>query len=121
MTALKKYYSWSTRNGQQVPNFNINPNFKRKKMNKAELVLEVQKLLDECTKAEAERAINAVLEAIKKGVKKDKSVQLIGFGTFAAVKRAARNGVNPRTGEPLKIKASKTVKFKAGAGLKAVA
>lgn len=92
-------------------------------MNKAELILEVQKLLekDECTKAEAERALNAVLEAIKRGVKKDKTVQLIGFGTFASVKRAARNGVNPRTGEKLKIKASKTVKFKPGAGLKAVA
>lgn len=91
-------------------------------MNKAELILEVQKLLEkDCSKAEAERSINAVLEAIKRGVKKDKSVQLIGFGTFASVKRAARNGVNPRTGEPLKIKASKTVKFKPSAALKAVA
>lgn len=91
-------------------------------MNKAELILEVQKLLEkDCSKAEAERAINAVLNAIKSGVKKDKVVQLIGFGTFKATKRAARNGVNPRTGEPLKIKASKTVKFKPGAALKAAA
>lgn len=91
-------------------------------MNKAELILEVQKQLGkECSKAEAERAINATLESIKKGVKKDKSVQLIGFGTFMSKKRAARNGVNPRTGEKIKIKASKTVTFKAGAALKASA
>ncbi|PWU07493.1 MAG: HU family DNA-binding protein [Verrucomicrobia bacterium] len=91
-------------------------------MNKAELILEVQKLLEkDCSKAEAERAINAVLSAIKSGVKKDKVVQLIGFGTFKVTKRPARKGVNPRTGEPLKIAASKTVKFKAGAGLKAAA
>jgi len=90
-------------------------------MNKAELVIEVQKQLGkEATKAEAERAIEAVLESIKKGVKKDKAgVQLIGFGTFTVAKRAARMGVNPKTGEKIKIKASKTVKFKPGAGLKA--
>lgn len=91
-------------------------------MNKAELVLEVQKLLgDDTSKAQAERALDAVLEAIKKGIKKDKGVQIIGFGTFSVAKRAARTGVNPRTGEKLKIKASKTVKFKPGAGLKAIA
>lgn len=90
-------------------------------MNKAELVIEVQKNLGkEATKASAERAVEAVLDAIKKGVKKDKAgVQLIGFGTFSVVKRAARMGVNPKTKEPIKIKASKTVKFKPGAGLKA--
>lgn len=91
-------------------------------MNKAELVAEVQKTLgDETSKAAAERAVEAVLESIKKGVKKDKSVQLIGFGTFEVVKRAARSGVNPQTGEKIKIKASKAVKFKAGSGLKALA
>ena len=51
--------------------------------------------------------------------KKDKNVQLIGFGTFSVTKRAARDGINPQTGEKIKIKASKAVKFKAGAGLKA--
>ncbi len=91
-------------------------------MNKAELIEEVQKQLGkECSKACAERSINAVLEGIKKGVKKDKAVQLIGFGTFSVKKRAARNGVNPQTGEKIKIKASKTVGFKAGAALKAAA
>ncbi|GHC12433.1 HU family DNA-binding protein [Cerasicoccus arenae] len=91
-------------------------------MNKAELVIEVQKNLGkEATKASAERAVEAVLEAVKKGVKKDKAgVQLIGFGTFSVAKRAARTGVNPKTGEKIKIKASKTVKFKPGTGLKAL-
>lgn len=92
-------------------------------MNKAELIAEVQKLLEkqEYSKAEVERFVNAILDAIKKGVKKDKVVQLIGFGTFLSVKRAARMGVNPRTGAKLKIAASKTVRFKPGAPLKAVA
>ena len=62
--------------------------------------------------------MEGVLEGIKKGIKKDKVVQLIGFGTFTVAKRAAREGVNPRTKEKIKIKASKTVKFKPGAGLK---
>lgn len=91
-------------------------------MNKADLVLEVQKALGkDVSKAQAERSTDAVLDAIKKGIKKDKSVQLIGFGTFSVAKRSARTGVNPQTGEKLKIKASKTVKFKPGAGLKEVA
>lgn len=88
-------------------------------MNKAELVAYVQKSLgDDTSKAAAERAVEAVLEAVIKGIKKDKSVQLIGFGTFSVSKRAARDGVNPRTKEKIKIKASKSVKFKAGARLK---
>jgi DNA-binding protein HU-beta len=90
-------------------------------MNKAQLVAEVQKSLGaDTSKAAAERSIEAVLEGIKKGVKKDKNVQLIGFGTFSVTKRAARDGINPQTREKIRIKASKAVKFKAGAGLKAV-
>ncbi|MGJ8654108.1 MAG: HU family DNA-binding protein [Opitutaceae bacterium] len=90
-------------------------------MNKAELIAEVQKSLGKDTsKAAAERAIEAVLEGVKKGIKKDKNVQLIGFGTFSVTKRAARDGINPQTREKIKIKASKSVKFKAGAGLKAI-
>ena len=90
-------------------------------MNKAQLVAEVQKSLGaDTSKASAERAIQAVLEGIKKGIKRDKKVQLIGFGTYSVTKRAARNGVNPKTKEKIRIKASKTVKFKTGAGLKAV-
>ena len=91
-------------------------------MNKAELVAQVQKNLGgDTSKATAEAALSAVLDGIKTGVKKDKTVQVIGFGTFSVVKRAARQGVNPQTGEKIKIKASKGVKFKAGAGLKAMA
>jgi nucleoid DNA-binding protein len=89
-------------------------------MNKADLVAEVQKSLGaDTSKAAAERALEAVLEGVKKGVKKDKAVQIIGFGTFSVANRAARQGVNPQTGEKIQIKASKSVKFKAGAGLKA--
>lgn len=89
-------------------------------MNKAELVAAVQKNLgDDTSKAAAERAVEAVVDAIAKGIKKDKTVALIGFGTFSVAKRNARTGINPRTKEPIKIKASKTVKFKPSAALKA--
>ena len=88
-------------------------------MNKAELVEAVQKALGkETTKRAAEDAVKAVLESIAKGVKKDKKVQLIGFGTFEVKKRSARMGRNPKTGEAMKIKASKTVGFKASSTLK---
>ena len=90
-------------------------------MNKAELTEEVQKSLgSDTSKAAAERAIEAVIGGIKKGIKKDQAVQLIGFGTFSVSKRAARDGRNPQTGEKIKIPASKVVKFKPGAGLKAL-
>ena len=73
------------------------------------------------SKAGAERAVNAVLCAIEKGIQKDGNVQLIGFGTFVVRNRAARTGRNPQTGEKIKIKASKAVVFKAGAELKKAA
>lgn len=87
--------------------------------NKVALVAQVQKTLGTASKAEAERAVNAVIDGIKFGVKKHKSVQLIGFGTFKVATRKARKGINPKTGAPIKIKASKTVKFVAGKALKA--
>ena len=88
-------------------------------MNKVELVEAVQKSLGkETSKAEAERSVNAVIDAIKVGVKKTKTVQLIGFGTFKVANRKARTGVNPKTGAKINIKASKTVKFVAGKALK---
>ena len=86
-------------------------------MNKAELVEAVQKSLSS-SKAEAERSVAAVIDAIKSGLKKGKPVQLIGFGTFKIAHRKARMGVNPKTGQPLKIKASKSVKFSVGKDLK---
>jgi DNA-binding protein HU-beta len=92
-------------------------------MNKQELIESIlgNKQSGIETKAAAERAVNAVLDGIENGLKKDGSVQLIGFGTFAVKNRAARKGRNPSTGEEIKIKASRTVGFKAGAALKETA
>lgn len=88
-------------------------------MNKAELIEQIQKKLgNETSKRAAGEALDAVLECIAKGVKKDGNVQLIGFGTFKVAKRAARTGRNPKTGESMKIKASKTVRFVASSALK---
>jgi DNA-binding protein HU-beta len=88
-------------------------------MNKAELIESIQKALGaDTTKRAAEQALEAVLDSIAKGVKKDKKVQIIGFGTFEVKKRAARLGRNPKTGEALKIAASKSVGFKASSVLK---
>lgn len=87
-------------------------------MNKAELVDAVAKTLGNGNRAESERAVNAVIDSIKTGIRKDKSVQLVGFGTFRVTERAARMGVNPKTGEKIKIKKSKTVKFAVGKELK---
>ena len=87
-------------------------------MNKAELIEAIAKET-ELSKAAAARALNAVLDTIVKTVAKKQDVQLIGFGTFKAAKRAARTGKNPRTGEKLKIAAATVPKFTAGAAFKA--
>lgn len=88
-------------------------------MNKTQLIEEVKaKLGKDATKACAEQAVTAVITSIQKGVKKDKSVQIIGFGTFSVVQRAARKGINPQTKAPIKIAASKSVKFKPGTAFK---
>ena len=86
-------------------------------MNKVKLTESVQKQL-KGTKADAERAVNAVIEGIKSNLKKSKQMQLVGFGTFKVVHRKARMGVYPKTGERIKIKASKNVKFSTGKDLK---
>ena len=88
-------------------------------MNKQQLIEWIQKdgTVGE-TKASAERAVNAVLKGIQYGLQKDKAVTLVGFGSFTVPKRKARWGRNPQTGEKIKIKASKTVGFKAGKALK---
>ncbi|MGJ8676495.1 MAG: HU family DNA-binding protein [Akkermansiaceae bacterium] len=89
-------------------------------MNKSELIEAVQGVLGkEATKRSAEEALTAVLTSIAQGVKKDGKVQLIGFGTFEVKERAARMGRNPKTGESMQIKASKSVGFKASSNLKA--
>ena len=90
-------------------------------MNKAELVDAVQKQLGAAaSKAAAERAVDAVLAAVKRGLRRDKEVQLVGFGSFALAVRPARRGFNPHTRQPMKIPAVKTVRFKAGAELRAL-
>ncbi len=86
-------------------------------MNKQDLVESVAKELGTSAK-QAEGAVNAVINSIQKGLKKDKKVQLIGFGSFEVRTRKARKGRNPQTGEAIKIKASKTVAFKAGRKIK---
>lgn len=85
-------------------------------MNKAELIAEIAKATS--TKKEAETALDAGIEAIKKALKKGDSVTLVGFGTFSVSKRKARKGRNPQTGAEIKIPAKKVPVFKAGLGLK---
>lgn len=70
------------------------------------------------TKADAGRALDATLEGIVTGLKKDGKVALVGFGTFSAKTRAERNGINPLTKEPLHIPAKTVASFKAGSKLK---
>ena len=64
------------------------------------------------------KAVEAFIETVKKALKKGDNVALVGFGTFVVRKRAARTGRNPRTGQQIKIKASKNPSFKAGKALK---
>lgn len=81
-------------------------------MNKAELIDAVQKVYGaEATKKQAADAVATVLEEIAKGIKKDKVVQVIGFGTFKQTARKSRKGRNPKTGAAMTIKASKGVRF----------
>ena len=70
------------------------------------------------TKADAGRALYATLKGIEKGLKEDGKVTFVGFGTFSAKKRAAREGVNPLTKKPLKVPAKVVASFKAGSKLK---
>jgi DNA-binding protein HU-beta len=86
-------------------------------MNKQELLDKVAELAN-ITKADANRALDAILDVIKRAIAKGESVGLIGFGTFKSAKRKARTGKNPKTGATLKIPATTVPKFSAGAGLK---
>ena len=85
-------------------------------MNKADLIDEVAKVLS--SKKEAKEAVECVLSTITSTMKKEEAVTLIGFGTFKVDDRKARTGRNPRTGEPIEIKAKKVPKFVAGKALK---
>ncbi|CAA7614820.1 MULTISPECIES: HU family DNA-binding protein [unclassified Magnetospirillum] len=71
-----------------------------------------------CTVAQADAAVDAVLNTIVEGVKTDGNFRLIGFGTFAKSERAARQGRNPKTGEAIDISASTSIKFSTAAALK---
>ena len=86
-------------------------------MTKAELVEFVAENAD-LTKADAARALDAVVAGVTKGLKKERKVTLVGFGTFTAKKRAARTGRNPQTGAEVKIAARVVPGFKAGSKLK---
>ncbi len=70
------------------------------------------------TKKDAQDALETILDSITKALAKGDDVALTGFGSFTVKHRAARNGVNPKTGEKIKIAAAKVPKFKAGKGLK---
>ena len=88
-------------------------------LNKQNLVEAIAKEV-EMTKVDAEKALKATLNAISKELKKGGTVTLIGFGTFSVLKRKARKGKNPRTGEAIKIPARKVPKFKPGKELREV-
>ena len=86
-------------------------------MNKQDLVNAVAEASG-LTKADAGKAVEATFEAITGALKSGGDVRLVGFGTFGVAKRKASTGRNPRTGEPMPIKASTQPKFKAGKALK---
>jgi DNA-binding protein HU-beta len=87
-------------------------------MTKAQLVEKMAKDAG-ISKAAANKALDSFVGSVKKGLKqKPGKVTLVGFGTFSKVRRKARKGRNPRTGDPIKIKASNTVTFKPGKALK---
>jgi DNA-binding protein HU-beta len=86
-------------------------------MNKAELIDAIADKTD-ASKAQTGEMVDALLEIIKQTVSKGDVIQLVGFGSFGSGKRAARTGRNPKTGEEIKIAASKTVKFTAGKAFK---
>ena len=86
-------------------------------MNKAELIDAVAKQA-RLTKRDAMNAVNATFSSIKKGTRKTDGVSIVGFGSFNTVKRKARKGRNPQTGESIQIKASKSVRFRPGKAFK---
>jgi DNA-binding protein HU-beta len=86
-------------------------------VNKTDLIEHIAKQAD-ISKAAAGRALDALVGGVRATLKKGGTVTLVGFGTFAVTKRAARAGRNPRTGETIKIKAAKLPKFRPGKALK---
>jgi len=82
-------------------------------MNKEELIAKLAGDV-EITKVQARATLDALMDTVKKTLKKGDKIALVGFGTFLTGKRKARNGRNPQTGATIKIAAKKTIKFKAG-------
>jgi len=85
-------------------------------MNRKELIESIlsAKEVSHLTKKDADNFVATMLDVIRKSVKKGEDVSLIGFGTFSKTRRAARTGVNPATGEKIKIKAKTLPKFRPG-------
>jgi DNA-binding protein HU-beta len=86
-------------------------------VNKSELIEQIAEAAD-LPKAAAGRALDAVMDAVTKSLKKGQDVTLVGFGTFHVGKRAARSGRNPQTGAEIKIEAAKVPRFRPGKALK---
>ena len=86
-------------------------------MNKTELVTAIAEH-SELSKKDSEKALKAFIDVVTEELQKGEKIQLVGFGTFEVIERAAREGRNPLTGEKMKIKASNAPKFKAGKALK---
>lgn len=86
-------------------------------MNKTELIEHISAKAD-LSKADATRALDAFIDAVKTTLKDDDAVTLVGFGTFSVSERAARVGRNPRTGEAIDIKQARVPKFRPGKALK---
>lgn len=86
-------------------------------MNKTELVTAIADNAG-LSKKDSEKALKAFIDVVTDELKKGEKIQLVGFGTFEVIERAAREGRNPLTGEKMQIKASKAPKFKAGKALK---
>ncbi|HET6205045.1 MAG TPA: HU family DNA-binding protein [Planctomycetota bacterium] len=87
-------------------------------MNKSQLVDVVAKDIG-TSRVKAEIVVGTVLAGIAKGLKRDRGVSLVGFGTFSVRHRKGRMGRNPKTGEPIRIQASRTVSFRASRALRA--
>ena len=86
-------------------------------MNKTELVAAIAEKA-ELSKKDSEKALKAFIDVVTDELKAGEKIQLVGFGTFEVAERAAREGRNPQSGEPMTIAASKAPKFKAGKALK---
>ncbi len=86
-------------------------------MNKTDMVEHIA-ITAEISKSAAERAVDALIGAVKSSLRKDQMVTLVGFGSFYVGRRAARAGRNPRTGAEIRIQAARVPKFRAGKALK---